>query len=58
MSDKSSDIHLGENSPQHIAYKLMDKIRMNEGKQFERNYILDLYAECLDAALGRRLYDR
>ncbi len=52
-------VHIGENSPQEVAYKLMDKIMTAEQKTLssgdlhpgwshaDRKWILDTYAECL-----------
>ena len=55
------EIHLGENSPEHVAYKLFLNIAAVEGKLLHqaserspqnvanRKWILDTYAECLTA---------
>jgi hypothetical protein len=55
------EIHLGENSPEHVAYKLFLNIAAVEGKSLHqasdrtpqnvasRQWILDTYAECLTA---------
>ena len=58
-------VHIGENSPEYIAYLLMTKIATVEAKVFhtnpgsektvaDRNWILNTYTECLEAALGTR----
>lgn len=58
-------VHQGENSPEHVAYKLMAHVMGVEGKTFgrdpsrgyetaDRKYTLDLYAECLRATTGKR----
>lgn len=57
-------VHMGENSPEEIAYKLMNVIGHAEGKRLhltepkaDRNWILDTYAECLRTVkdpFGRR----
>ena len=58
-------IHIGENSPQQVAYKLLIHVAAVEGyylrqgpvrdeKSPDRQYILDTYAECLSAVLGHR----
>jgi hypothetical protein len=58
-------VHIGENSPQEIAYKLMrdiarveDKLlersEKNPGKVANRKWILDTYMECLNAVRGQR----
>ncbi|HEY5065372.1 MAG TPA: hypothetical protein VIJ04_11210 [Xanthobacteraceae bacterium] len=57
MAD-ASVVHIGENSPEHVAYRLMHDIATVEDKLLatsERNpqkvatrqWILDTYAECL-----------
>jgi hypothetical protein len=50
-------VHIGENSPEHVAYKLMERIAEAEGKNLHRSsggqrkadkaWILDTYAECI-----------
>lgn len=50
-------VHIGENSPEQIAYKLLQTIASNEGKSLhssvagkstaDRKWLLDTYAECL-----------
>lgn len=50
-------VHMGENSPEQIAYKLLQAIAMNEGMTLanthvgkasaDRKWLLDTYAECL-----------
>lgn len=49
-------VHIGENSPEEVAYKLLTTIASNEGKTLrydgdqasaERKWLLDTYAECL-----------
>lgn len=58
-------VHIGENSPEHVAYRLLHDIVNVEGKilhwskdraekMANRKYILDTYAECLHAAQGNR----
>ena len=53
-------VHIGENSLEQVAYKLIDNIARIEGKVTHRNpgdgketasreWILDTYAECLRA---------
>lgn len=53
-------VHIGENSPEHVAYRLMRDIANVEGKLLtksdkspervaDRKWILDTYAECLGA---------
>lgn len=53
-------VHIGENSPEKIAYMLMERIADLEGKSLyrrsdsretaDRDYILSTYSECLLAA--------
>ncbi len=53
-------VHIGENSPEHVAYQLMLQISSAEGKVFHgnpggkkeiasRQWILDTFAECMVA---------
>ena len=56
-----ADLHVGENTPEYVAYLLMRQIANVEGKSFfqeengaDRAWILDTYAECLLAAKGYR----
>jgi hypothetical protein len=57
MADKPV-VHIGENSPEHVAYRLMQNVFEAEAPQKpSRQLILDTYAECLLAVLhpqGRR----
>jgi hypothetical protein len=47
MADKPV-VHIGENSPEHVAYKLMLDIVRIEGKdRHSKDEILNRYAECL-----------
>ncbi len=54
-----------ENTPEHVAYLLLERIADLEGvalarggqdKLASRKWLLDTYAECLDAARGARRY--
>lgn len=58
-------VHIGENSPEHVAFKLMEKIASSEARVFhdrpngtqqlaDRAWILATYQECLVAVLGPR----
>jgi hypothetical protein len=38
-------VHIGENSPEEVAYKLFHDLRADES---ERKKALDFYAECLE----------
>lgn len=52
MADQTV-VHLGENSPEHVAYVLFEQVAQVEGKVLvknggpDRKWILDTYAECL-----------
>lgn len=66
MADPAPVVHIGENSPEQVAYKLMGHIADVERKSIhqsqptggwtaaDRKWILDTYAECLQAAKGYR----
>lgn len=64
MSDKPPVVHIGENSPEQIAFKLLTAIAHVEGKnasgvyggneKADRKWLLDTYAECLEAVRGYR----
>lgn len=56
-------VHIGENSPEEVAYKLMKDISNVERRPLfntekvqpaDRAWILDTYAECLEAVRGYR----
>lgn len=57
-------VHIGENSPEEVAFKLMQAVGVAENKTISttyvadtnRKYILDTYAECLEAVKGNRLF--
>ena len=41
-------IHIGENSPEQVAYKLSKEVlSVEDHKKWTRQLILDAYAECL-----------
>jgi hypothetical protein len=41
-------VHIGENSPEYIAYLLMDRVNnVEDHPKRNREQVLDLYAECL-----------
>ena len=45
-------VHIGENSPEYVAFRLLERIAMVENRGFnaggaDRRWILDTYAECL-----------
>lgn len=54
-----------ENTPEFVAYRLLERVAELEGvalsrggkdKPASRKWLLDTYAECLDAARGARRY--
>lgn len=60
-----SVVHIGENSPEYVAYKLLHEIAGIEKKSFrhesasgwtiaDRAWVLDTYRECLMATKGLR----
>jgi hypothetical protein len=61
MADKPV-VHIGENSPEEIAYRLFGHITVCEQKNVtttaannpDRKWILDTYAECLRAVRSPR----
>ena len=60
MAD-STVVHLGENSPEKIAYTLMVDVfnaEYREGNRRTRQEILDTYAECLVAVRGFRKWQK
>ena len=68
MADVAPVAHIGENSPEQVAYKLMQAVAEAESKllksslageaNVDRKWILDTYAECLDTVTGHRIYAR
>ena len=59
-------VHIGENSPEQVAYRLLHEIAAVEAKSFsrtpstsyqsaDRKWILDTYAECLNAVRNPHL---
>jgi hypothetical protein len=67
MADKPV-VHIGENSPEEVAYKLLVHVASAEGyrlplspggeKKPDRKWLLDAYAECIDAVQGNRFFVR
>jgi hypothetical protein len=57
MAETATVVHIGENSPEEVAYKLLVTIASNEKKTLsdrtsgsataDRKWLLDTYAECL-----------
>lgn len=67
MSDNTI-LHFGENSPEKIAYVLLQEIANIEGQSTSpwptdgfqttnRKWLLDTYAECLKAVRGFRSFE-
>jgi hypothetical protein len=67
MADSKPVVQIGENSPEQVAYKLMELVAEIEEKSIQtkkpsapgwtaadRKWILDTYSECLQAAKGYR----
>jgi hypothetical protein len=57
-------VHIGQNSPEEVAYKLWHEVARAEGKDTtytsgnnkpNRKWILDTYAECITAVRGHRV---
>lgn len=51
-------VHIGENSPEMIAYRLLEHIANAEKKYLnnaDRKWLLDTYAECLEAVRDPQL---
>lgn len=54
-------VHIGQNSPEKIAYDLMLAVLQAEKVAHEnrtRKQLLDTYAECLDAVRGSRNWEK
>lgn len=59
-------LHIGDGSPEQIAFRLLMIIGQSEGKSLDasgyakpdvtRKWLLDTYAECLDATRGSRIF--
>ncbi len=63
MADTNTTVHIGENSPEEVAYKLLERIAYVEGKgirsgvsapptKADRAYILTTYEECIHVVKG------
>lgn len=66
MADQSV-VQGGDNTPEHVAFRLMERIAEVEGVSFckggkdklaTRKWILDTYAESLDAVRANRRYSK
>lgn len=63
MADSNAAVHIGENSPEQVAYKLLQDVMNAENRApykndkrelADRKYLLDTYSECLRAVKGGR----
>ena len=58
MTDWSTMKHRFEDSPENVAFKLMQEIakieRRARAATFDRQWILDTFSECLQAVRGQR----
>lgn len=60
MGDTNTTVHIGENSPEQVAYKLLVDVIKAEGKStyhgegnaVDRAYLLTTYEECLHVVKG------
>ena len=57
MADSKTVLNIGDNSPEGVAYKLLELIAHAEGKKLnsgdpkpDKDWILNTYAQCLQAA--------
>lgn len=63
MVEKGAVVHVGENSPEHVAYQLFRHVAAAEGislagptkSEISRKWILDTYSECLHAVRNPHL---
>jgi len=68
VTDKPPAVHIGENSPEEVALKLLHTIAYCEGKiiakatmaapNADRAWVLDTYAACLIAVKGNRIVSK
>ncbi|MBL9062138.1 hypothetical protein [Tabrizicola sp.] len=64
MADTNTVVHIGENSPEQVALKLVHQLASMEGRDLfshgknvpDKKWLLDTYAECLHAVKGFRKY--
>jgi hypothetical protein len=62
MTANAPVVHIGENSPENVALRLVEIIASIENKQLrghlahpaDRQWLLDTYSECLQAVQERR----
>lgn len=64
MADAAPVVHIGENSPEEVAFKLMKIIGECENKSLhfhsshggaDRKYVLKLYQQCLETVSGKTM---
>ncbi|MFZ4807499.1 MAG: hypothetical protein ACOYLQ_09600 [Hyphomicrobiaceae bacterium] len=59
MADQPPVVHIGENSPEQVAYKMTQHILYSLEKKTHdntsRDEFLDTYAECIKAVRGFRV---
>ena len=63
MAESGMVVHIGENSPEHVAYQLFRHVAAAEGvalgqlrkDAISRKWILDIYSECLHAVRNPNL---
>lgn len=64
MADQTT-VHIGENSQEHVAHRLLHEVMLAEKKatgaasadgwtRVDRKYLLDTFGECLQAVKGHR----
>ena len=48
MASNDMIVHIGENSPEYVAYRLMHDVRMAEKPNaINKKWLLDTYADCI-----------
>ena len=61
MADSDTTVHIGENSPEQVAFKLLQEIAYAEGKNMfngpagdkpDRAWILEAYRQCRRTVSG------
>jgi hypothetical protein len=59
MATDKTVVHIGENSPERIAFLLFHEVVNAEGmERADRAYILNTYVDCINAVKGIRLTPR
>ncbi len=65
MADTNTTVHIAENSAEQVALKLTETVASLEGLVLyghgktpaNRKWLLDTYAECLQAVRGKRQFE-